>query len=116
MERLLKEFLWKEQIKRSSITIISGKCKKGADKLGEKFAAKYNLKLKEMPADWDTYKYAAGPIRNEEMARYAKKNGSRAILFAFWDGKSKGTLNMIRTANKYELQCITYDFIKKQKL
>ena len=34
---------------------------------------------------------AAGPIRNKEMAQ----NGD--FLVAFWDGKSKGTKNMIKT-------------------
>lgn len=48
-------------------------------------------------ADWETHKLAAGPIRNREMAR----DGTH--LVAFWDGKSKGTKNMIDEARKRKL-------------
>lgn len=64
----------------------------GADKLGHNFAIDHGYKVKEMPADWNRYGKAAGPIRNGEMARDA---GSTGILIAFWDGKSRGTRDMI---------------------
>lgn len=36
------------------------------------------------------------------MAKYAaEKHG---VLFAFWDGKSRGTKNMIDLANRYGLE------------
>jgi len=38
------------------------------------------------------YGNAAGPIRNKQMAEYAD------ALVAVWDGKSRGTKNMIDTA------------------
>jgi len=43
---------------------------------------------------------AAGPKRNEQMANDAD------ALIAFWDGKSKGTKNMIDAANKLGLYVI----------
>lgn len=49
-------------------------------------------KLKIFPADWDKYGRRAGPIRNREMAEYAD------ALLAYWDGKSRGTKNMIEEA------------------
>jgi hypothetical protein len=40
----------------------------------------------------------AGPIRNGEMAKYAD------ALIVFWDGKSRGTKNMIDLAERYGLK------------
>lgn len=45
---------------------------------------------------------AAGPIRNAQMAKYASE-GAKGILVAFWDGKSKGTKNMIQEARNKDL-------------
>jgi hypothetical protein len=73
--------------------IVSGKAR-GADTLGERWATETYCPIKEFPADWDKHGKAAGPIRNSEMANYAE------ALVAFWDGKSKGTKNMIETAAK----------------
>lgn len=83
------------------VEIISG-CVQGADKLGERYALDNCHFIKRYPADWERYGKSAGPIRNREMAEYAaEKNG---VLFAFWDGKSKGTKNMIETAEKFGLE------------
>lgn len=71
----------------SEIEIVSGNAK-GADKLGEQYAKKYNIKIKLFPADWNKFKKSAGMIRNREMGDYA----THAILF--WDGKSPGTKAM----------------------
>ena len=96
VEREMMDFIGKF-IGKIEIEIISGGAK-GADALGERFAKEHNLPLKIVPADWETYGRAVGPRRNEEMARMA---GS---LVAFWDGKSKGTKNMIDTAKKFGLR------------
>lgn len=85
---------------RENLEIISGTAN-GADKLGERFAKEYNLKIKRFPANWDLYGKSAGYKRNEQMALYAKEDNG--ILIAFWNGKSKGTKHMIDIANKYEL-------------
>ena len=54
---------------------------------------------------WDKYGPSAGPRRNAQMAEVAD------ALIAFWDGKSRGTKNMIDTANKKDLQVavVRYD-------
>lgn len=72
--------------------IISGHAK-GADTLGEQYAISNNIELTLFQADWNKYGRAAGPIRNRQMLDYALK--SKAIIIAFWDGKSCGTKNMI---------------------
>jgi hypothetical protein len=72
------------------VTILSGGAK-GADGLGEKFARENKLNLERFPADWKTYGRAAGPVRNKQML----EEGRADYLFAFWNGKSAGTKNMI---------------------
>lgn len=66
----------------------------GVDRLGEQYATEMNLPLHIYFADWKTKGKAAGPIRNAKMAENAD------ALIAIWDGKSKGTKNMIETAEK----------------
>ena len=84
------------------IEIISGHAP-GADTLGERFAKAYDYPLKIFPAEWDKYGKAAGPIRNEQMAKYASE-ADRGILIAFPIGESKGTRNMIKLAEQYGLE------------
>ncbi len=73
--------------------VVSGTAR-GADYLGEEYANENGIPIKSFPADWDNYGKAAGPIRNRQMAEYAD------VLIAVWDGKSKGTNNMIIEMNK----------------
>jgi hypothetical protein len=85
-----------EAIKESKYDIscvISGTAH-GVDKLGEEWASKNNVAVLRMPADWKQYGKAAGPIRNEEMAKIA----DAAVII--WDGESKGTKHMIDTMEK----------------
>lgn len=88
---------------KGEVIIVSGKAN-GADKLGEQYAKEKNYPIAEFPADWKTYGKSAGFIRNAEMAKYAD------ALIAFWDGKSKGTKNMIDTAQKENLSIRTYQY------
>lgn len=71
-------------------TIVSG-CAKGADSLALVYARQpeNDYSTEEFPADWEKHGKAAGPIRNQEMSQVAD------ILVAFWDGKSRGTKDMI---------------------
>ena len=91
----------------ANMEIVSGTAK-GADKLGERFAEDYNIKIKRLPANWDLYGKSAGYRRNEEMALYAKQDNG--VLIAFWDGKSKGTKHMIQLANRHELRVFVVNF------
>lgn len=68
--------------------VVSG-CATGVDRMGEVWARANNVPVKEMPANWFNHGKAAGPIRNREMADYA----DAAVII--WDGKSRGTRNMI---------------------
>lgn len=104
VEKSLMSYFKENQLHRADIEIISGTAR-GADRLGEIFANKYGLKLTKFPADWDYYGKSAGYVRNEQMAKYASKENG--VLFAFWNGTSKGTKHMIDLANKYNLKIRT---------
>lgn len=98
---LLKETLVKYIGSDKNITIVSG-CAKGADSLGEQFSMEYKLHCMKFPAAWNLYGKSAGYKRNVQMAKYA--NLEYGVLFAFWDGVSKGTEHMINIAKEYGLE------------
>lgn len=97
-----------EAVKKSHYAIsevVSGGAQ-GADHLGEIYAAENNIPVKVFPANWDKHGRSAGPIRNGEMAEYAD------ALIAIWDGKSRGTKNMIEQATEKGLQVYVYPVSK----
>lgn len=81
----------------NEICIVCGMAK-GADLLGERYANERGYKVCRFPADWNSFGKSAGFVRNEEMAQNAD------ALVVFWDGKSRGTQHMIRTAERYKLK------------
>lgn len=76
----------------------------GADYLGLQYAITRIISHTEYPADWVRYGVKAGPIRNEEMAKAAN------ACICFWDGKSRGTRNMIENALKYNLKLMVIPY------
>lgn len=68
--------------------VVSGGAQ-GVDTLGECWASDNGRKVTCFPAKWKIHGRSAGPIRNGQMAEYAE------ALIAIWDGKSRGTQNMI---------------------
>lgn len=98
---------------KSNVCIISGAAR-GADMLGEKYAEKYNLKLKRFLARWDKYGNAAGYKRNIEMLDYATQPMNEAMLIAFWDGISKGTKHMINSAKRKGIEVKIFNFQKEE--
>lgn len=85
-----------------NVTLISGHAK-GADTLAEKYASEKGIPIKVFPAEWTKYGKAAGPIRNRAMLDYAKEQNP--VVVAFWNGKSRGTGNMIKQAQKAGVEC-----------
>jgi hypothetical protein len=81
--------------------VVSG-CASGIDKLGEDWAVNNYVPIKRFPADWQRYGKSAGFIRNVQMAEYA------GALVAIWDGRSRGTWNMIQEANRRDLRVYVY--------
>lgn len=66
-----------------------------ADWLAELWCKANGLQSYPVPANWSLGP-KGGPMRNEEMARMGAD-----LCLAFWDGKSAGTLDMIRQAVRY---------------
>ena len=89
-----------------NMEVISGTAN-GADKLGERFAEEFSLKVVKFPANWSIGRQA-GYIRNAEMSKYAKEDNG--LLIAFWDGKSRGTKHMIDLAHKQGLMVEIVEF------
>lgn len=81
--------------------VVSGAAR-GVDRLGESWAGARGITVRRIEPDWQVYKRGAGPQRNREMAKTAD------ALIAIWDGKSRGTADMIRTAHKFNLQVYVY--------
>lgn len=83
--------------RRHEVEIVSGAAR-GADQLGERYAAERGFALKQFPADWHTYGKSAGYRRNAEMAEYAD------AVVVFWDGKSRGSKHMVDLARAKGLE------------
>lgn len=81
--------------------VVSGTAK-GADQIGEKWAAEHGLDVIRFPANWKRYGRGAGPVRNRMMAE--KAHG----LVAVWDGQSRGTTSMINLARQRGLRVFVH--------
>ena len=68
--------------------VISGGAP-GVDKCAEVWAKGRGLATEIYPANWEQYGKSAGMIRNREMITACDR------VTAFWNGKSRGTLNSI---------------------
>lgn len=99
LQRITDEALrmMKQKHPDSSINIISGSAT-GADSLATIYAKMNIIPYKEFPAKWNLYGKSAGPIRNKEMLDYILDG--IPYLLTFWDGESRGTMNMINIAEK----------------
>jgi predicted Rossmann fold nucleotide-binding protein DprA/Smf involved in DNA uptake len=80
--------------------IIHGGCR-GIDEAAQRIFEGI-FKITVVPADWASHSKAAGPIRNRQMAEMAD------ALVAIWDGKSRGTKNMIDVATEKGLKVFVY--------
>ena len=81
---------------KKNVTIISGTAR-GADRMGEQYAAEHGYKIDQFPAEWSKYHQGAGPIRNLEMVKTAD------AVVAFWDNQSTGTKNIIDCAKQEDI-------------
>ena len=83
--------------------IVSGGAKR-ADTLVAQFAAEMGIPLLIFKPDYQKYGRGATLVRNTKIIENAE------VVFAFWDGQSKGTKDSIKKAKKLEkeLYIITY--------
>ena len=103
-----------DKLFNESFIIVSGGAK-GADTLGELYAREKGYEIERHLAKWNDlsvpncrikynsygpYNAMAGHNRNQEMLNSVLENKDGGCVVAFWDGKSKGTENMINISRK----------------
>lgn len=109
----LKEALDKSGWRMGISEVVCGKAS-GVDAMGEAWANQHKIHVEPFPADWDNldapgaiirtgrngkkYNAKAGNDRNVKMAEYAD------ALLLIWNGKSKGSADMLREAKKAGLR------------
>ena len=91
----------------ADVEIVSGGCT-GADALGERYAHERGYGLSIFEANWKKFGKSAGPRRNALMGVYAQQ-ADDGVLMAFPVGESKGTRNMISTAEFYGLEVYVFE-------
>lgn len=79
--------LWVDGLS-SDTTVISGGAR-GIDAWAVEAATARGLPVVEIKAQWATLGRKAGPIRNAEIVACASR------VVAFWNGRSRGTLNTV---------------------
>lgn len=84
-------------------TIVHGAAA-GADRIAGQEAQKLGHLVEEHPAMWSQLGKLAGFARNQKMAELGAD-----LCIAFWDGKSRGTADMVDRAERHgiplELHC-----------
>jgi hypothetical protein len=93
MDRVLETIRGTEETPRRDVVIIHGAAR-GADLLADDYARERGLRVIRYPADWNTHKKAAGPIRNRLMLTESQPH----VIIAFEGGN--GTADMIRQGKK----------------
>ena len=86
--------------------IVSGGAK-GIDSCAASYAKSSGLKLTEFLPQYDKFGKQAPLMRNINIVQYAD------MIFAFWDGKSKGTQFVIETCYALEKKVIVINLQPK---
>jgi Protein of unknown function (DUF2493). len=76
---------WREVGYPNEVTLVSGACPTGADRMCERSAAALRFRVERYPADWETHGKRAGFIRNSEMVKLGAD-----VCFAFIKNGSRG--------------------------
>lgn len=91
-------------IPKNVTEIVSGGAK-GIDVLAKQYALVNNIKLVEFLPDYSKYGRFAPLKRNQDIVNYADE------VFAFWDGKSKGTKYVIDYCAKTSKKCTIINLV-----
>ncbi len=78
--------------------IVSGGAR-GIDLCAAEYARRNNIKLIEFLPEYNLYGRAAPIVRNKKIVEYSDK------VLVFWNGSSKGTLSVIKYAEKIGKPC-----------
>jgi hypothetical protein len=85
---------------RTFSLVIHGR-QRGADSLADEWAVEARIPVLRIPANWDAFGHAAGPIRNAEMLRVGKPD----LVVAFPGGS--GTADMVSRARRAHVEVFT---------
>lgn len=87
---------------REDVVFISGLALEGPDNHAITYCRKNGNRLEGYPAKWNELGKRAGMVRNAEMAKVINYG------VVVYDGKSKGTKNMIELLNKHDIDNFIY--------
>lgn len=87
------------------ITLVSGACPTGADRLGEIVAAELGWNIELYPADWAKYGNRAGFVRNSQMI-----DTEPDMVVGFVRNKSKGASMTVNLGKKKNIFTIVHDW------
>lgn len=100
-DRMLRKALCQIQCEGHVITHLLHGAARGADTMADLWAnEQHSIIVMAFRAEWDLYGRGAGPKRNQRML----DEGVPDEVLAFWDGKSRGTLDMITRATRAGVQ------------
>ena len=91
--RKLTNIALEQHIPKDITEIVSGGAV-GVDICAAEYAKKYGLKLTEFLPQYEHLGRAAPIVRNRQIVDYADK------IIVFWNGSSKGSLSVIKYAQK----------------
>ena len=101
LEKELAKFIEENNISLNSI--VSGGAK-GADTLAEKFATEMDVEMIVFKPDFEKFGRGATLARNTQIIENSD------VVFAFWDGKSKGTHDSIKKAEKLNKRLLIFNY------
>jgi hypothetical protein len=96
--------LVKNTLSKMDISLVVSGSAMGADRLGEQYAEENSIPTKIFLPDWERLGKGAGIIRNTDIINECE------IVVAFWDNKSRGTLDSINKAKKLGKKLIIINY------
>ena len=113
-----REFPSRELVRRCILyhvtknDVVFHGCARGVDTFAGEAAKEVGAEVRECPADWEAWGISAGCIRNGSMLRKAIELANDMPCdiqcLAFWDGKSRGTKDMLDRCASLHVVTVLY--------